>query len=101
MQIFDWDADLSELEREILVESIAASIEKRGLQVPAVLLLEMHRPFHFLLGSGVVAASGVLVPFFGAKRVQQASKLLESKQGLEMLIARIEQNHTAAVKGGE
>lgn len=99
MQLFDWDADITDTERDALLDSFAQAVHKHGLQTPAILLLEMHRPFHFLIGSGLVAASGLLVPLFGAERVQQTAKLLESREGIEMLISRLEQPNPKIMEG--
>ena len=99
MPFFDWDAEITDSESEILIDSFAEAIHKYGLQTPAILLLEIHRPFHFLLGSGVVAASGVLVPLFGARRVQQTARLLETRQGIERLISRLEQTEHKIAEG--
>ena len=99
MPLFDWDADITDNERDALLDSFAEAIHKHGMQTPAILVLEMHRPFHFLLGSGLVAASGVLAPLFGAKRLQQTAKMLESREGIEMLISRLEQPYPNIVEG--
>jgi hypothetical protein len=87
---FDWDAPLSDTDRDALIERCARIIVQRGLATPAILFLDMHRPLGFLAGQSLILASGFLAPFVGPLRVQQMSQLLQSRDGVERLIARIE-----------
>ena len=87
---FDWDAELQPEERDALIDKIARQVTSRGMQIPAILLLEMHKPLAFLAGQGLLVSSGFLAPIFGPKNVQQYSRLLESRDNIERLIRRIE-----------
>lgn len=92
MPSFDWDAELTEEQRDALIDRITQQVAKRGMHAPAILLLEMHKPISFLIGQGIVLGSGVLAPLFGPDNVRQASRLLESPDNIERLIRRIEED---------
>jgi hypothetical protein len=87
---FDWDAELSAADRDALINRCARLVAERGLTTPAILFLEMHRPLGFLAGQSLILASGFLAPLFGPQRVQQLSRLLQSRDSVDRLIARIE-----------
>lgn len=87
---FDWDAELHPEERDALIEKIARQVTARGMQIPAIIFLEMHKPLAFLAGQGILFSSGFLAPIFGPKNVQQYSRLFESRDNIELLIRRIE-----------
>ncbi|MCS6776170.1 MAG: hypothetical protein RMJ43_01335 [Chloroherpetonaceae bacterium] len=88
---FDWDAELPEAERDALIEQVARLVDARGLHLPAIWFLELHKPLCFLASQSVLLGSGFLVPLFGPHRVQQWARLLESRDNVERLIQRIEQ----------
>ena len=69
---------------------MAQKVAQRGLFVPAILFLEMHKPVTFLAGQGLLLASGFLAPVFGPQNVQRFAKLLESRENIERLIRAIE-----------
>jgi hypothetical protein len=78
-------------EREGLIQSLAEFVVKRGLSVPAILALDMHRPLAHTMGAGVVVMTPILGPLFGLERMEQAKLLLTSRDGVECLIQRIEE----------
>lgn len=78
-------------EREVLIQSLAEFVVKRGLSVPAILALDMHRPLAHTMGAGVVVMTPILGPLFGLERMEQAKLLLTSRDGVECLIQRIEE----------
>ena len=96
---FDWDAELPDERRDELVDKLAEKVIQRGMQTPAILMLEMHKPLSFLAGQSLLLGSGFLAPLFGPQNVQQYAKLLESRDNIELLIQRIEQGRPA--KGEE
>ncbi len=91
MPVMDWDAEISDEERDILIDAFAQKVDARGLHVPVILFLEMHKPFAFLAGQSMVLGSGFLAPLFGAGNVQRYSKLIESRENVERMIRRIEE----------
>jgi hypothetical protein len=91
LKAITWDDDLTDERRNELIDKLAAKILKHGMAMPAVLFLEMHKPFAFLASQTVILASGFLAPFVGIQNVQEYSKLMETRENVERLITRIEQ----------
>lgn len=90
-----WDEPWAPGERESVLDQIADGVVKRGLSVPAILALEMHRPIAFTLSQGVVVATPFLGPLLGLNRMRNASRLLAEPGGVEALIRRIEDRTVA------
>lgn len=90
MSLAQWSEPLPEAEREELLESIATQITKRGLSVPAILALEMHRPLAFMLSQSMIALTPLFGPVVGLNRMQRFGRLLGEPGGVEALIRRIE-----------
>ena len=88
---FDWDAELSDAQRDALIDKLAGQVDKRHMHLPAILFLDMHKPLAFLAGQGILLSSGFLAPVFGPRNVQQYAKLFESRDNIERLIQRIEE----------
>ena len=85
-----WDEPLPAEEREKLLDHAVQAIARRGLQTPAILLLEMHKPLAYLASQGIVAAVPLLGPLIGLERMQAVGRLLAEPGGMDELIARIE-----------
>jgi len=85
-----WDQELTPAEAGVLIERIAALIERRSLQVPAILALEMHKPLASVLAQGAVVSSPFLIPFLGFEGVNDYSRLFASRDNWERLINRLE-----------
>lgn len=77
-------------EREV-IERMAKRIVKYGLEVPAVLFLELHKPLANLIGHSLLFAFPFLAPFFGASALQEAGAILSTPDGIEALVRRIEE----------
>jgi hypothetical protein len=92
---FDWDAELDPAARDALIESVVAHVNRFGMQVPAVLALESVKPLSFLAGQALILGSGFLAPLFGPHHVQRLSRLLQSREDVELLIRRIEESAAA------
>src|SRR5437588_13118833 len=86
----DWSTELDPDERDRILTRVADSIVRRRMEVPAVLLLEMHKPLAFVASQGIVVASPFLAPVVGLDNVQAAAQLLQSRDNVERLIQRIE-----------
>jgi hypothetical protein len=89
--MMDWDEELKEEDRDQLIELLAQKVHKKGLHTPAILFLEMHKPFSFLTGQTLILSSGFLVPLFGVGNIQHYAKLLEARENVERIICRIEE----------
>jgi len=80
-------------ERELrarVIESVARVIVERRLETPAVLFLESNRPLRFLAGQGLLMALPLIGSFIPPPDVEALSRILDSEDNLDALIARIE-----------
>jgi hypothetical protein len=85
------DSPLTPEESSRLIDRAARQVVGRGLSVPAILALEMHRPVAFTLGQGMIAATPLLGPLLGLERMSGISRVLCADGGVESLIRRIEE----------
>jgi hypothetical protein len=84
------EAELSVEERDRLLEQAAQEVVRRRLEVPALLVLELHRPLTFLSSQALVVFTPLLAPAFGLENLQKLSRLLEDRTNLDRLLDRIE-----------
>jgi hypothetical protein len=80
-----------ERQRGELIESIARRVVARGLEAPAALFMELHKPLAFLMGQAALAAVPFLGLFFAPEEIERGVRLLGSPEAVEQLITRIEQ----------
>ena len=85
-----WDTPLPDAEREALIGQTVEAIARRGLQTPALLFLEMHKPLAFVASQGIIAFVPLFGPLIGLARMQAIGRLLAHPGGLDELINRIE-----------
>lgn len=85
------DDELSEQERDAILERIAQGIVRRGMAAPAVLFLELNKPLSFVASQSLIVLTPFLAPFVGIDNVHRYSRLLEKRENVERLIERIEQ----------
>ena len=90
LPMIDFEQELPQEDIDRIIESAAQDIVRRGLQTPAILFLETHKPLSFVASQALVVGVPLLGPLFGAERMMQVSKLLRSKENVEKLIGRIE-----------
>jgi hypothetical protein len=83
--------DVSDEDRDALIDKIAKKVSDRGLETPAVLFLEMHKPLTFLASQSLIVSSPLTGPILGMERVGNAAKLLEKRENIELLIQKIEE----------
>ncbi|NLH98156.1 MAG: hypothetical protein GX446_01545 [Chthonomonadales bacterium] len=74
-----------------MIEKIAMDIHRRGLETPAILFLEMHKPLSFFASQTLIVTTPLIAPIVGFDRVRNAANLLESRDNVELLIRRIEE----------
>lgn len=95
--MFDlWQQELSEQETDELIEKAANEIQRRKLEVPAILLFEMHKPLSFVGSQAAIVFSPFLVPFLGFDSVNNYTRLLAKRDSIERLICRIEEKKAQA-----
>ncbi|MBN1917587.1 MAG: hypothetical protein JW889_06730 [Verrucomicrobia bacterium] len=72
------------------IEKVATKISTMGIELPAVLMLEAHKPLTFFANQGLVFLTPILYPLFGSK-TERAAKFFEKRENVEQLIRRIEE----------
>jgi hypothetical protein len=89
---FDWDADVSEEETDRLLQKMAESIVGRGMETPALWMLEIHKPLMPILGQFTIMGSPFIATFFagGAQDLQKYTKLMQRPANVDSLINRID-----------
>ena len=96
LDMADWDTPLPADEREALLNRAAHVVVARGLEAPAIFMLEMHKPLAFVASQSLVVAAPLFGPLLGPHRVQQLSRLLHEPGSVDDLIRRIEERAVAA-----
>ena len=86
----DLDTPLNEDELNAAISSIAKKVVDRRLEMPAVLLLEMHKPLSFIISQSAVVAIPLLGPLVGVQRIVDFSKIMRNRENIDRLISRIE-----------
>ncbi len=91
---FEWDAPLSEEERDRILDKIVTGIRKWRMEVPAVLFLESNLPLNTLAGQGLIAFSPFVAPLLagGLGDVQRLSQLLSKPENMRRLIDLLSDN---------
>ena len=89
-----WKSELGEQETEELIAKAASEIKKRKLQVPAMLLFEMHKPLAFVSSQAAIVFSPFLVPFLGFEGVNDYSRLFANRDNVEKLLQRLEEEES-------
>jgi len=72
------------------LNNLANEVCKRGLAVPAIFFLELHKPWTTVAFSAASISVPLLVPLFGPKLMRLALHLLSSRDNVEQLIRMIE-----------
>ncbi len=83
------ETDLDERDRH-LIDRLAAEIVERGLTAPAILFLELHRPFNFVVGQFMHFISPFASLLFDKAEFDRLACLLEHREALGIIIDRIE-----------
>jgi hypothetical protein len=72
-----------------LVEAVLRWIERKELQAPAALFLDMHRPLAPLAWSAAMLIGGVVAPFFGPDYYERIEALRDPAL-LDRILKRLE-----------
>ncbi len=78
-----------DLEEEFL-NRVAERIKKMGLEAPAVLFLEAHKPLSFIGGQFLYFSLPFLGAIFGFQNVSLFAKILSTQEGVEKLLRKLE-----------
>ncbi len=85
------DDELTDEQRDAILERIAQGVVRRGMSAPAVLFLELNKPLAFVASQSLLVLTPFLAPFVGIENVHRVSRLLEKRENVERLVERIEQ----------
>lgn len=77
-------------EADSILRSYAKKIHDRGFGIPAILLLEMHKPLVTVAHTALEAGLPLVQPALGSCFGQKLLTLLESRANVELLISYIE-----------
>ena len=90
---FDWDAPVSDEDRERLFDKIIWAARRWRMGLPLTLFLESTGPLSHLAGQAAIVGSPLLAALLpgGLTDVQRLSKLLEDPNNVQRLIDRISQ----------
>lgn len=78
-------------EVESLVDTVSEEILKRGLEAPAILFLESHKPVSFVANQASIVFSPFLMPILGPKFMNAFAKISHDRRNVELLIQRLEE----------
>jgi len=97
---FDWDAPLTDEDRDEMLLKIVAVIRKWRLEVPAILFLESTAPLGKIAGQGLVAFSPFAAPLLagGIRSVQKLHTLLEDPKNIQRLIDLLSETDLAGTE---
>lgn len=80
------------------LEPIADRIYKAGLAVPAIFMLELHKPLTSIIHTSVSLGAPFVEPFVGSSRYGAISQFFESRESAEQLIQLLEAKLGSRVK---
>ena len=85
--------DLSGKQSRELIEHVARQIGDRKLATPALLFLEVIKPFSFIASQGLLLAEPFLSFLYEEPRIADYADLLADRSSIEHLMGRLEQEH--------
>ncbi|MCB8933236.1 MAG: hypothetical protein M9921_09850 [Fimbriimonadaceae bacterium] len=89
-----WENELTEEESEALIQKAVKEIRRRKLEVPATVMLEMHKPLANVGGHAAIVFAPFTVPFLGFDFVNNYSRLLSKRELIDRLLDQIAQGRT-------
>lgn len=92
----NWLDPMGEEEETELTDKVIDQVLKRGLDLPAVLFLEAHKPFGNIGSHAVMTFSPFIIPFMGLDQTVGVSRLMATPGAIERLIQRLEDKRTLA-----
>lgn len=74
-----------------MTDKIAQRINRHGMTIPAIMLLEMHKPLAGVGGAMIQIVAPGLDWIFGESNTEDFATLLSDREQVERLISRIEE----------
>lgn len=100
--MFDfWKDELTQEEENVLIEKAAREVERRRLEAPAILALEMHKPLAYVGSQASIAFAPFIAPFLGFDFINNYSRLFSKQENVERLLKRLETGPTKVPEGLE
>ena len=96
-----WTEELTTEQETEMVEKAAQAIHKRGMETPAILFFEMHKPLAGLASQAMVMFSPFIMPFTGFDAVNDYSRLISKRSSVEILLRRLEELRETPLGGTE
>lgn len=78
------------------LERVAEAIARRGLTVPAVMLLELHRPLAPLASQAMVVGWPLLAPLLGLRRFDEVRDILADRERFDAFVTLLGAKAAAA-----
>lgn len=72
------------------IASIAELIAVRGMTMPAIFFLELHKPFSTLISAAITFSQPLIDALMGRQRARELIELLSSRESIEALIVALE-----------
>ena len=94
-------ADSEHVRNEQLIENLVEQISRWRLTVPAILVLQVTRPFSFIASQGLLLCQPLLSFVYDAPRVADYAELLADRASMERLVMRLEETEQAQGSGGK
>jgi hypothetical protein len=92
-------ADSERVRNEQLIENLIEQISRWKLTVPAIVLLQVTRPFGFIASQGLLLCQPLLSFVYDAPRVADYAELLADRASMERLVTRLEETEQARGSG--
>ncbi|MFC1743925.1 hypothetical protein ACFL35_08020 [Candidatus Riflebacteria bacterium] len=84
-------------DRELIVR-FASLLRVKRLVIPAIFMLEMHKPFAFLISSFLVFLEPIILMFFKIPEYRRLTELAENRDTIEYLIRCLEDDRLFAAE---
>lgn len=84
------DDEVTAKRRDELIEGMARTVVNKRLEIPAIFLLEAHKPLSFLASQGMLLTAPLLGAFFGFKNVNDFARVIEDRNNIDRLVECIE-----------
>jgi hypothetical protein len=90
-----------QVQSEQLIEHLTERISRWRLTMPAILLLQVTRPFSFIASQGLLLCQPLLSFVYDGPRVADYAELLADRASMDRLVARLEEEEHARGAGGK
>lgn len=86
---------------EQLIKDLARLIGRHKLALPALLLLEITRPFSFIAGQGLLLCQPLLGYFVEEPQIGGYAELLADRGNLDLLATHLKEARSDSTNGGK